>query len=788
MTQTSRTLLAVIVILAARSGDSLAGQPPTAVRSFLESSCLDCHDGADAEAGFDLASLLEQPDRPAELSDWVRIHDRVRDGEMPPADYENIPPGLKRQFLEATGSWLSNEQRLEHRELGRVRGRRLTNLQLERSLHDLLGIDIPLANRMPDEPRSAGFTTVADGQTMSHFHLEEHVSVVDVALEEAFRRALEPADEWERNLSAEQIVRRRRRKRTREPELIDGLAVTWASRLIFYGRLPATTARESGWYRFTIRAKALKPPEEGGVWCTVRTGLCKASAPLLGWVGAFEATPDLAESTFEAWLPKGHMLEVRPGDATLKMARFRGGQVGAGEGDPQNVSGVAIESIKMERIHRGPDDASIRRLLLGTIDAAGTDLVSSAEPRVDVPQLIRTFARRAFRRPVSDEDLRPYLALVYETLDAGDSFETAIHAGYRALLCSPRFLYFYEQPGKLDDHAIASRLSYLLWNRMPDEELFRLADASELRNAEVIGGQIERMLEHPFGKHFVEDFAAQWLDLSLIDFTEPDRKLYPGFDVIVQNAMLAETRTYLQTMLDEDLGVEYLIDSDFTFLNGRLARYYGIEGVDGDDLRRTRLDPRDHRGGLLTQGAILKVTANGTTTSPVIRGVWISERLLGEFVPPPPDSVPAIEPDIRGATTIRELLAKHKADQSCASCHTKVDPPGFALENYDPSGRWREKYLRRGKRRREGLPVEAGYQMADGESFSNIEEFRELVLRDREKLGRSLAEKLLVYGTGAPIRFADREAVETIVAASAGSLGLRSILRAVATSTVFLSK
>jgi hypothetical protein len=304
----------------------------------------------------------------------------------------------------------------------------------------------------------------------------------------------------------------------------------------------------------------------------------------------------------------------------------------------------------------------------------------------------------------------------------------------------------------------------------------------------VIREQIERMLQHPNGKRFVEDFAAQWLDLSLIDFTEPDRKLYPGFDAIVQNAMLAETHTYLQTMLDEDLGVEYLIDSDFTFLNSRLARYYGIDGVHGDELRKTRLEPQHHRGGLMAQGAILKVTANGTTTSPVIRGVWISERLLGEFVPPPPDSVPAIEPDIRGATTIRELLAKHKADQSCASCHTKVDPPGFALENYDPSGRWREKYLRRGKRRRNGLPVDAGYIMADGQSFKNIEEFRELVLRDRTKLGRSLTEKLFVYGTGAPISFADREAVDAVVAASADSLGFRSILHAVATSSTFLSK
>lgn len=259
-------------------------------------------------------------------------------------------------------------------------------------------------------------------------------------------------------------------------------------------------------------------------------------------------------------------------------------------------------------------------------------------------------------------------------------------AGYRALLCSPRFLYFYEQPGPLNGYAIASRLSYLLWNRMPDDELLRLAGESKLREQDVIRGEVDRMLKDPRGRRFVEDFAAQWLDLSQIDFTEPDRKLYPGFDLVVQQSMLDETHAFVEKMLRDDLSVGNLLDSDFTFLNSRLARFYGIDGVAGDKLRPVKLEPDDHRGGLLTQGAILKITANGTTTSPVIRGVWVSERLLGVDIPPPPQNVPAIEPGIRGAKSIREMLAKHKSDASCASCHVKIDPPGFALENYDPGG------------------------------------------------------------------------------------------------------
>ena len=217
------------------------------------------------------------------------------------------------------------------------------------------------------------------------------------------------------------------------------------------------------------------------------------------------------------------------------------------------------------------------------------------------------------------------------------------------------------------------------------------------------------------GQNFVRDFAAEWLDLSLINFTEPDPRLYRDFDIIVQQSMLDETHQYLQTMVDENLGVGNLIDSDFTFLNNRLARFYEIDGVDGDELQRVALKPEHHRGGVLTHGAILKVTANGTTTSPVIRGLWVSERLLGVHVPPPPENVPAIEPDIRGAKSIREMLAKHRADDSCASCHVKIDPPGFALENFNPAGQWRDTYYAGKKNRKyKPKPIDASYDMPDG--------------------------------------------------------------------------
>lgn len=763
------------------------------VQKFITANCQDCHTGESAEAGFQVDSLGADLSNPEALLRWIRVYDRVKSGEMPPADSSFLKPADREKFLTSAKSWIENYQRQEWEALGRVRGRRLTNLQLERTLHDLLGIDIPLANRMPDESKTNGFTTVADGQSLSHFQLEQHLKVIDIALDEAFRRATSEPDERAWELSAQQLARRRARSRTREPELIDGTAVTWASRLIFYGRLPSTTAKESGWYRFTVKASALKSPENHGVWCTVRTGRCVSSAPLLGWVGAFEATEKPQSFTFEAWIPQGEMLEIRPGDGTLKMARFKGGQVGTGEGGPQNVPGVALHSIKMQRIHHGPSNAEIRSMLFGELtfkNNKGKPELVSDSPKEAAVGLIQQFARRAFRRPVEPADVVPYTEMVHDALDQGRPLHEALRGGYRALLCSPRFLYFHESPGALDDYALASRLSYFLWNTMPDAELQQLAADGRLREKAVLRTQVNRMLADERGENFLKDFAAQWLDLDQIDFTEPDRKLHPKFDIVVQQSMLEETHAFLQTLLDEDLSVANLIDSDFTFLNSRLARFYEIWRVKDSELQRVKLQPEDHRGGLLAQGAILKVTANGTTTSPVIRGVWISERLLGEHVPPPPQNVPAVEPDIRGATTIREMLAKHRSQASCAACHAKFDPAGFALENFDPAGQWRENYsvVQRG-RRAKGQKIDASYEMADGRRFEDFDEFQKLVLAERETVAKCVAEKLLTYGTGAPVTFADRQAVTDIAKQAAQkNYGFRSLLLALIEHPIFLSK
>ncbi|WP_345685255.1 DUF1592 domain-containing protein [Novipirellula caenicola] len=788
---------------------------PAAATEMLENSCVDCHADESGEGGFDAAALGSDLADPKTLATWQRVFDRVESGEMPPSDAEELDPVDRKRFLDATDQWITSTQLSEFAKFGRVQARRLTTLQLERTLHELLSIDIPLASLAPEDPRVDGFTNIASAQAMSHFQIESHLNIVDAALDEAFDRALSDDSPFVKSLTAKQIARTNPNRRCREPEMLDGKAVVWASRLIFYGRIQSTTVPKDGWYRMTVTASAMNKPKDHGVWCSVRTGFCTSGAPLMSWVGSFEATDEPIERTFEAWVPKGQMFEIRPGDLTLKQGRFAGGQVGAGEGTPQNLAGVAFHQMKVEEIHPGGDVDSVRNHLLGSLklskqaDSKQADSKNSKSKRLqlykqvteaELREQLNRFAHRAFRRPVSKSELQPYTTILSQVLrDVGDPLE-ALRASYRAILCSARFMYLVEpkptdSPSNLasrtplDDFAIASRLSYFLTGSMPDAELFKLARQQKLRDPEVLISQVDRLFDGDGQRQFVADFTSQWLDLVDINFTEPDPKLYPRYDSVVENAMLAETHRYIDTLLSQNASIDKLVRSDFTFLNSRLARFYGIDGIEGDEIRLVKLDETSARGGLLSQGAILKVTANGTTTSPVLRGVWVCDRILGQPVPPPPESVPAIEPDIRGAKTIRDQLELHRNHTECASCHSKIDPPGFALESFDAAGQWRDFYAISGRGNRKGPKVDPSYQLADGRAFAGFNEFRDLIASERETLARNFVEKLLVYGTGAPIAFADRAEIEQIVKSTADDqYGMRSLLNAVVLSPIFLSK
>jgi hypothetical protein len=333
-----------------------------------------------------------------------------------------------------------------------------------------------------------------------------------------------------------------------------------------------------------------------------------------------------------------------------------------------------------------------------------------------------------------------------------------------------------------------------------------LAAQGQLSGSDALQTQTDRLLDDPQSRRFIEAFTDYWLDLRKIDDSSPSTTLYNDYELDdpLKLAAVEETRLFVQEMFHRNLPARTVVKSDFTYLNERLAKHYGISGITGVEMRKVTLPKDSVRGGILTQASILKVTANGTTTSPVIRGVWIMERVLG-FHTAPPAGVPALEPDIRGAVTIRQQLDRHRADPVCASCHRKIDPPGFALESFDVMGGWRERYRASAENVKPeagigfsgqpfafhyALPVDAAGALADGRSFKDIREFKQLLLDHEERtVARNIVQQLVTYATGAPIRFSDREKVEEILDKTRNSgYGLRDIVHGIVASDLFLNK
>jgi mono/diheme cytochrome c family protein len=444
-------------------------------------------------------------------------------------------------------------------------------------------------------------------------------------------------------------------------------------------------------------------------------------------------------------------------------------------------------------------------LLRSPINNVTVEVISKA-PQQDAERLLRGFIRTAYRRPVEDAEVQRFLGLFKREFELGSGFARSMLTAYTGVLVSPGFVFVEERPGKLDDWALATRLSLFLWNSTPDAALRARAESGELHRPAVLQKETERLLKDPRSRRFVDAFTDYWLDLRKIDDTSPSATIYNDYelDEPLKLAAVDETQLFFAELLHKDLPARDVIAADFTYLNERLARHYGIPGVKGAKMRRVALPPDSERGGLMTMASVLKVTANGTTTSPVLRGHWITERILGIEIRPPPPTVKAVEPDIRGAVTIRQQLAKHRDNPSCAACHTKMDPSGFALESFDVMGAHRERYRAVAENVKPepgfglngqafafhyGLPVDAAGEVPDGRAFRDVKEFKRLVMSDEVSVARNLAKQLVVYATGAPVRFTDREELERILKlASARKYGVRTLVEEIVRSELFQTK
>jgi len=439
---------------------------------------------------------------------------------------------------------------------------------------------------------------------------------------------------------------------------------------------------------------------------------------------------------------------------------------------------IAIKAIEMEGpiIEQWPPRG--HQLLFGKLEDAS---------RLDdaaVPQLLRDLAPKLFRRPVEANVLEEYIAF-YQARRAEVLELDAYKLTVKAMMTSPWFLFHVEPQRQVDDFALANRLSYFLWRSMPDAELISLASKGTLSQPAELKKQTTRLLADAKFERFRKDFVGQWLSTTQVGEMQPDKGLYPEYDEDLERAMIEETQLFVREMLVNDLSLTNLIDSDWTMLNDRLARHYGIPNVQGNEFRKVKLDKSQTvRGGVLTHASMLSVTSNGTTTSPVVRGVWLLEHLLGTPAPPAPPDVPPIEPDIRGATTIQEQLSKHRDIAQCASCHKKIDPYGLALENFDVIGGWRENYRAlvqvRGRGRPqlgEGKPVSAADELPKLGAFNNFSEFRALLTQNEHLVFHNFSEKIATFALGRRMTFADRDDLDAIVKSTkANGGGMKTML------------
>ncbi len=818
------------LILSGTLFPALAQMPP-GLKTAIERRCSGCHSGPSAKAGLDLRSLSFDLDNRAVRERWVRIHDRIEKGEMPPPGLD-LPLADRQAILQQLAPPLRKADLADVAKNGRGPLRRLNRDEYEQDLRDLLQLPhLDVRDLLPADREAHHFNKVSETLDMSRVQLTAYLDAAETALREAM--ATTPAPPPTTTF------------RTTGTNLFPGNRSTGTIRSMFFIKdnqgvnvdqerwtpLPKEVAesvemglfRSPGWpYGAFPRGFAAKHAGEYRIRISARAVLQHPSYKITDAAKTVPMTLRTRRPTnhdiAEDMTTVGGILEIQPGPhvyeivAPLKVgqtveygllglpnpavdAEGKTGEYRYPPLPPGGQPGVAFQWIEIE----GPIAPSTwppasHRVLFDDLGVAP----APADPKKAASRLLRRFVRTVARGPVPDAAMKRFEQLAFERLDRKEPFAEAMLAAYQAVLCSDLFLYVRE-PG--DNFAIADRLSHFLTNSWPDAPLVQ----SRLRDAAILRTQTDRLIDGAGFDRFIRNFAGYWLNLRHLRRDDPDKRLYPEYqlDEYLVDSLERETLAFLTAVVRENLPIRNLVDSNFLFVNERLAKHYDLEPVAGAGLRRVAVPKGSPLGGLLTQGAILKLTANGVSTSPVLRGAWIMDRILGDPPPPPPPGVPAVEPDIRGARTIRDQLAMHTKSAVCASCHAKFDPVGLALENFDVLGRWRTQYRGTAEGQRvTGIDhtghdfaytlagaVDASGKLVDGRAFHDIRDLKAILASDERRLARNLLQQLTVYATGTPVRFSDRPEIEKMLdACSAQGYRARDLVHALVRSRVFLGE
>ncbi|MFO0891658.1 MAG: DUF1592 domain-containing protein [Isosphaeraceae bacterium] len=762
---TASAAVAVLSIAMAEAfgGGPTSPPPPEAhdafrsrVKPLLDRYCIDCHSTESPQSGIVLDTFGDQAAAVRDGRTWLRVRDALEANAMPPADEPQ--PTLEERA--AISGWIEKDYMAAIRD-GRqgaapVVIRRLNRQEYNNTIRDLIGLDLRLADDFPSDEIGHGFDNVGSALNISPAHVEKYIEAAEIAMD----RAILPPDAAEL-----------------PPAELIGLVTH---------RLPPDKPVEFD--------HPLKPGLYLADLSLVRVGIAETVPPPRLVVGlgkdrrTLEAVRVQDETVvYRCWL------KVSAGDGRVHVSLAPGQEKSENVARPEQIA-ANVSGDQRYGNDRGLHVDSM--VVHGPVRVVAKDLPASHgkilfctpgdgdESRLDCARRVITrFTERAFRRPPRRDEIERIIRLYRLADERGESFERAVQVALTTVLASPQFLYLAEpdpagEDRRLTGFELASRLSYFLWSSMPDEDLFR--DAREGTLHANLRCQVARMLADPRSDAFVENFAGQWLQLRKMAGVTPDRELFPGFDDVMRESMREETEQYFGHVVRGNRSVLELLDSDYTFLNERLARHYGIEGVRGDEFRKVALGDR-RRGGVLTQASVLTLTSNPNRTSPVKRGQWILQQILGTPPPPPPPDVPKLDDSRHAASegTVRDRLEAHRARAECASCHRQMDPLGFALENYDAVGRWRTK---------DGpFPVDTSGELAGGRKFADAQQLKQILRTTAgRKFARCLVKNLFTYGLGRGLEAADHARIEEITDKAADEdYRLHSILFGIVESRAF---
>ncbi|YCM43778.1 DUF1588 domain-containing protein [Verrucomicrobiaceae bacterium 227] len=833
------------------SADEALPDPAT---DFLLDHCYDCHDSASTKGDFDLEALKFNPSNREDFEKWTLVYDRIRDGEMPPKKKKQPAPDEKEAFLKSLATPLieADEERIAQH--GRSKVRRLNRHEYENTLREVLGTPwLQVADRLPEDGTAHLFHKSGEQLDVSHVQMTAYLGTARHALQLALQEAAHPTSKEKFHARDEggmagnlpyrfgqasatratipllgltpqpEIIRNKQpvtvgasNPEVREQEAFGFVCGTYTATTKYdFRRMNIPT---DGKYRIRMKTYSFMAGPNGASggddhgltggsskwWRPSRTVALRAqrSEPITlysvaesgdsRWLTTFDSHPDPAVIEREVFLKKGE--DIRP-DAS-RLVRTRPGWGGNANATKEGVPGFAMNWLEVEGpLHESWPPPGYQALFGDRPFEVKSGVVKVKDG--NTKDLILAFMRRSYLREVAESEATPFIKIFERAGELEEDFTEAMLTAYSAILSSPDFLYLAPLGNELSKPELATRLSYFLWNGPPDSELLTAGNPL---------AQSERLLKDPRAERFINAFLDSWLDLRDINSDAPDAELYPDYylDDLLTESSLRETRLYFTHLIENNLPVRTLIDSDFSFVNERLARHYDLPPFEGVEPRLVKLPADSPRGGLLTQASVLRVTANGTTTSPVLRGVWIVERLLGIHISPPPSGVSAVEPDTRGATTIREQLDLHRSSTSCKACHIKMDPAGFALENFDIAGAWRDQYRATGNgaKAAEGIghnghlfrfhyaqAVDASGVLPNEEAFQDIREFKKLLIKDERQLARNMVQQFMTYATGAPISFSERDEIEKILdACQDDHFGIRSLIHGVVQSPLFRKK